>query len=134
MTGRWSLWEQRKLNQLWHTASKAELAAALSSRSDHAIRRRAYEQGMRRRRTCKNWDKLPSLIQDLVLARLSKGLTQPELAERIGTTLYSVRDWEIGRHTPSLPFLLYWAEALEMDLMARPKSSVQERVAYDDVG
>ncbi len=53
-----------------------------------------------------------ALIASIIGARLEKGLTQAELAERIGTTRGNIRRLESGRHNPSVRFLRKVARAL----------------------
>jgi len=57
-----------------------------------------------------------SLIASISAARLEKGLTQAELAERIGTTQGNISRLESGRHNPSVLFLRKVARALEKEL------------------
>ena len=51
--------------------------------------------------------------------RLMRGLTQEELAERVGTTQSSIARLENGKRPPSLSFLRRVVEALEGDLEVR---------------
>ena len=45
-------------------------------------------------------------------ARLIAGMTQSELAEKIGVTVVSVHQWESGRNLPKVKRLKSVAEAL----------------------
>ncbi len=67
----------------------------------------------------KEYDKLApryALISELIAARIKKGLTQKELAERIGTTQSSIARLEGGNVNPSLDFLEKIAHVLESQL------------------
>jgi len=46
-------------------------------------------------------------------ARQAAGLTQTQLADKIGKKQKDISRWENGERTPSLPSLLLLAEALE---------------------
>jgi transcriptional regulator with XRE-family HTH domain len=58
------------------------------------------------------------------LARILKGLTQTELADRIGTNQSSISRIESGASLPSLSFLMKVADALEATLSIPEFSSV----------
>lgn len=60
------------------------------------------------------WDRLRTR---LVQRRKELGLTQLEVDHRIGCTECLVGKWEARMHAPSLLFLLWWANALELDLV-----------------
>lgn len=51
-------------------------------------------------------------IYQLVRRRIDQGLTQAELADRVGTTQSSIARLESGKHKPSLQMLEKVAEAL----------------------
>ena len=59
------------------------------------------------------------LAQSITLARTRLGLTQEQLAQRIGTTQSAISRLESGRAKPSLNLLIKVAEALEVRLVAR---------------
>lgn len=61
------------------------------------------------------------LLDQILKARAEAGLTQAELAERIGTTQSAVARMEtaIGRHSPSLATLKRYAAALGYRLQVR---------------
>jgi ribosome-binding protein aMBF1 (putative translation factor) len=68
------------------------------------------------------YDKLQpefALIRAVVEARLKKGLTQTELANKIGTKQSVISRLEIGRANPSVLFLKKLAEALNTRLEIR---------------
>ena len=56
----------------------------------------------------------------LVRARLGAGLTQKELAERIGTTQSAVARWENGVVVPRLDTLLKLADVLDTTFTIAP--------------
>jgi len=69
-----------------------------------------------------------ALLDEFLRARSEQGLTQAEVAERIGTTQSAVARMESGRgkHSPSLATLSKYAEALGCKLEVR---LVRERTA-----
>ncbi len=52
-----------------------------------------------------------ALARELIAARVRAGLTQAELAERMGTTQSAVARIESGRSLPSMKTLLRYAKA-----------------------
>ena len=56
------------------------------------------------------------LIASIMRARLEKGLSQAELAARMGTTQGNISRLESGRYNPSMKFLQRVARALEKEL------------------
>lgn len=52
-----------------------------------------------------------ALARELITARVRAGLTQAELAERMGTTQSAVARIESGRRLPSMKTLLRYAKA-----------------------
>jgi transcriptional regulator with XRE-family HTH domain len=70
------------------------------------------------------YDKLSSefaLLDEFLKARAAQGLTQAQVAEKIGTTQSAVARMESGRgkHSPSLATLSKYAEALGCSLEVR---------------
>ena len=69
-----------------------------------------------------------SLLDEFLRARAAQGLTQAQLAEKIGTTQSVVARMESGsgRHSPSLATLTKYADALgcklELRLVRRPRA------------
>ena len=49
-------------------------------------------------------------------ARKMAGMTQKELAVEIGVTQAAVAQWEAGKATPSLPFLIRCSQVLKCTL------------------
>lgn len=70
-----------------------------------------------------------SLLDEFLKARTSQGLTQAQVAEKIGTTQSAVARMESGsdKHSPSLATLTKYADALgcklEVRLVRRPRAS-----------
>jgi transcriptional regulator with XRE-family HTH domain len=70
------------------------------------------------------FDKLSSeyaLLDEFLKARAAQGLTQAQVAEKIGTTQSAVARMESGsgKHSPSLATLSKYAEALDCRLEVR---------------
>lgn len=63
------------------------------------------------------------VITALIKRRLEKGLTQQELAKRVGTKQSAIARLESGTYNPSLDFLKKVTEALD----ARLRITVSER-------
>ena len=78
------------------------------ARADSADRRRGYEKAGRAIR----------LAMEIRALRKARGLSQRELAERVGTTQSAIARLEGGNISPSLPTLDKIAEALEAELNA----------------
>ncbi len=70
-----------------------------------------------------------SLLDEFLKARAAQGLTQAQVAEKIGTTQSAVARMESGsgKHSPSLATLTKYADALgcklEVRLVRRPRSA-----------
>jgi hypothetical protein len=59
----------------------------------------------------------PSVAGSLILAaRLKSGLTQRELADRLGVSQPTVAAYETGRRQPTVPTLMKWLAAAGFDL------------------
>ena len=78
-----------------------------ADRPDTAARRGGYERAGRTIR----------LAMEINALREKRGLTQRELAERLGTTQSAVARLEAGNISPSLPTLDRVAEALGVELV-----------------
>ncbi len=76
-------------------------------RADSPTRRRGYERAGRTIR----------LAMEIHELREKRGLSQRELAERLGTTQSAVARLEAGNVSPSLPTLDKVAEALAVELV-----------------
>lgn len=57
-----------------------------------------------------------TLVHMLIQRRLNRGLTQAELAKKIGTKQSAISRLESGQHNPTLGILRKIAEALDADL------------------
>lgn len=80
---------------------------AKRERADSPARRRGYERAGRTIR----------LAMEIHELREKRGLSQRELAERLGTTQSAVARLEAGNVSPSLPTLDKVAEALGVELV-----------------
>ena len=71
-----------------------------------------------------------SIVQKLTQARLEKGLSQEQLAKRIGTQRSNICRIEKGTQNLSLDLMLKIAEALDKDVsvMLEERSSTMEKV------
>lgn len=56
------------------------------------------------------------LIEEIIKKRIKKGITQKELAERIGTKQSAISRFESGSYNPSLSFLRKLADGLGIKL------------------
>lgn len=65
------------------------------------------------------------ISKDVRLARVQKGLTQKELAEKVGTKQTSISRLESGRLSPSISFLSQIATALDTELISPTFASIQ---------
>ena len=70
------------------------------------------------------------LIDQVVAARIEKGLTQSQLAEMLGTQRSNISRFEKCNHNPSLGLLLRIATALNVELIFKPDQS--EEPFYED--
>lgn len=77
-----------------------------AARADSPERRRGYDKAGRAVR----------LAMEIRALREARGLSQRELAERVGTTQSAIARLEGGNISPSLPTLDKVAEALEAEL------------------
>ena len=71
------------------------------------------------------------LVSDLIRLRLSKGLTQEELARKVHTRQSAIARLESASSLPSLSTIKRVAEALDadLDIVIRPKTRSSDRVA-----
>ena len=72
----------------------------------------------------------PKILQKLTLARLEKGLSQEQLAKRIGTQRSNICRIEKGTQNLSLDLMFKIAEALDKDVsvVLEERSSTMEKV------
>ena len=57
------------------------------------------------------------ILDALMLARTERGLTQKQIAEKIGTKQSAIARFESGMHSPTIPFLKKLAEGLGLKLV-----------------
>lgn len=58
-------------------------------------------------------------IRAILSARMEKGMTQAQIAKKMGTTQSSIARVESGRSHPTIPYLQRLADALDMKLDIR---------------
>jgi transcriptional regulator with XRE-family HTH domain len=64
----------------------------------------------------------------LIAARLAAGLTQVELAQKLGTTQSAIARLESGSITPTVDTLCHLADVLDMNFAILPKSGLVAHV------
>lgn len=62
----------------------------------------------------------------LIKYRMDKGLTQQELAEKVGTSYTQISRIESGRHKPNVETLLRIAHALDLKMLLGFEASTKE--------
>ncbi|OGK16674.1 transcriptional regulator [Candidatus Roizmanbacteria bacterium RIFCSPHIGHO2_01_FULL_39_12c] len=70
---------------------------------------------LRNKEVRKEYDKLTpryEVISELISARIKKGITQKELAQKVGTKQSAIARFEAGNVNPSLGFLEKMAEVM----------------------
>ena len=58
-----------------------------------------------------------SVIEELIAQRLKQGISQGELAEKIGTRQSAISRFESGSYNPTVQFLYKIADALNVNLV-----------------
>ncbi len=73
------------------------------------------------------------VAQQVIRLRMERGLTQAQVAERVGTTQSSIARLESGSREPSLSFLRRVVKALDGRLEVRiaAEEAVEETTAYE---
>ncbi len=74
-----------------------------------------HNKRMKDRAYRKAYDELEfefSLVRAIINARLSKGITQKEIAKRMGTKQSSIARFESGKYNPTLAFVQKLANAV----------------------
>lgn len=72
----------------------------------------------------KPWpDQVPEVITRLIAKRLDAGLSQQELADRLGYSYDTVHQWENGRIHPAFQSLLNWCQFLGVTLTVTERSN-----------
>lgn len=64
------------------------------------------------------WRRLTKLLCDL---RERSDFTADEIARRVGVSPTSLRRWETGRINPPLNSFIAWADAMDCDVVLRPR-------------
>lgn len=80
------------------------------------------------------------IINQIISARISKGITQAQLAEKLGTQRSNICRLETGRYNPTLDWLIRLGNALDLDLdlkleerEVKPMPQSYELRLYDEV-
>ncbi len=85
---------------------KREKYNSFQDLSDRWMKKKSYQQA---------YDELEfefALIRAIIDARLKKGITQKELAKKMGTKQSSIARFESGRYNPTLAFVQKLANAV----------------------
>ena len=72
-----------------------------------------------------------NIIEQIIMARTEKGITQARLAEMLGTHRSNISRLERGDHNPSLDMLLKISSALSIDLNIQPVEMPLSENAYE---
>lgn len=107
-------------------SSMAKDASPLGATTTDASRRRAARSPAYRReqRRLAGFEELSRLV---IRHRAELGLSQKELAERVGTSHSAISRIESGRHRTSVATLKRLAEALDLRLVVGFESGPEER-------
>ena len=62
--------------------------------------------------------------------RKKAGMTQPELAERVGVSVQSIWCWEKGINCPTADHLITMCNAMGYDIIIKPKYEVYKKAKY----
>ncbi len=72
------------------------------------------------------------LVEYLAVARKARGLTQRELADKIGTTQQEISKFEVGTHASQLDRYLKILSTLDYELVLRPRERDSDDVLEED--
>lgn len=64
------------------------------------------------------------LVGQLVLRRRTTGVSQAEVADRVGTSQRTVSQWENRAHDPKAGAVMVWARAVGLRLVCVPAESL----------
>jgi DNA-binding XRE family transcriptional regulator len=115
----WTTRQDRLLCDLYPEAPKAQILAMLPHTWD-AIRSRACLKGISRR--AKRYVHVHSIVEKLTAKRLADGISQDEMAKRVGVARETISRFENGRIPPRLESLERWCAALDMRLVVAEAS------------
>lgn len=119
----WSGNEIKALVELWPTANRREIEAALPRRRWESISKKASSLDVRRpseaRRTATRT--VHPLIQQLVDARTARRMTIRKLAATSGHHPVETHEWETGKKTMRFLTFIDLANALGFDVVLRPR-------------
>lgn len=120
----WHHREIETLKKMWPLQPLNEVHAALPNRPRDAINNMAAYRKIRRFPEARrpNWGprkSLPPVIIQLRRAREGQGLTQSQLAKRIGVDRVHIQKWENLWNRPRFQMLIDWANALGFELSVK---------------
>ena len=79
------------------------------------------------RKACEQLRPMYEFREAIVMARINAGLSQRQLAERMGTTQSAIARLESATHLPGLDTLRRLAEALGVDFVITPQDGLTVR-------
>jgi DNA-binding transcriptional regulator YiaG len=115
----WTRAEEALLIEIYERETRYDIMRALPRREWPAIQRKASELCIKRdqRKTRTAF----ALVAELRRIRRQPNIHSDALGLSFNTYGSSVSAWESGKRTPTLPVLLRWAEALNMEIVLQPK-------------
>lgn len=64
------------------------------------------------------WEQMRARLR---MRREGLGFSQRYVADLIGTRQATISDWETGVYTPTVPNLVVWCRALDLDVALNPR-------------
>lgn len=121
----WTPHKDAKVEALWPHAPHDTITAEVPGRTRVAISIRARRLGVKRLRRTPTPITYPvhPLVAQLRLLRHEQGISRACFSERLGWGAWALNHWEVGRHTPKLPALVDWAQALGYDVVLVPRTN-----------
>lgn len=126
----WTLEDQEQLKALWWDTPKAKLLKTFPGRSWGGLKSMAFRLELRRKFMTGTKRRLNLLAADLTRARQKAGLTQKELAYRIGTDQEVIARAEQSGDHVSLFMLRAWCDALGLRLRAEQKPKTKPDAVF----
>ncbi len=98
---------------------------------------KALERDLKNREFRQEWERLwpfEMIARKVIVRRAELGLSQKELAQRVGTSHSAISRIESGQHPTSVQTLIRLAEALELELVVdfkkkSAKSKMRRKIA-----